>query len=141
MVILEDLSRDELKKICLERGVKNYHNLSKPKLIKLLNSLGESESEQQIEEKIKALESEEENIIQEKDLAKEEGVVKEEDIIKEEKKKKKHIQLSIQAQNWRDYLAKINVKPSMFLHRYPNHRYRVFIEELIEYEKSQNSLD
>ena len=137
-MVYENLSREELKDICAQRGVKEYHNLSKSKLIKLLNSLGESESDLEIQQKVEDLakELEEEETVAPEPVVEKEKQPKKEKPVKEVKKK--IIQLSSQAQHWKNYLAKINISPAMFITKYPNHRYKSFIEEIIEFNNQNN---
>lgn len=39
--------------------------------------------------------------------------------------------LSAQANKWKEYFDKTQITPADFLKRYPNHKYKVFISELI----------
>ena len=45
--------------------------------------------------------------------------------------------LSSQATKWKTYLKSIGSTAEMFLTRYPNHKYKVFIEEVLKNEKKE----
>lgn len=71
----------------------------------------------------------------------EETVVVEKEVVetpeKSKKTKEKQLKpLSSQALKWRTYLRQLNWTAQNYLSRFPEHKYKEFIEELIPYEKS-----
>lgn len=56
---------------------------------------------------------------------------------KSKKTKEKQLKpLSSQALKWKTYLRQLNWTAQDYLSRFPQHKYKEFIEELIPYEKS-----
>ena len=100
------------------KGLTDYSNLSKSKLIRLLNPL-EAPTEEALEEKVT-------------EILEEPEPIKVEKVEKPKKEKIKEIKpLSAQAKKWAIHLKQLNISPKDFLVRYPEHIYKAFIEELI----------
>ncbi len=110
---LENLTKDELKELCKAKGLQDYFTLSKPKLIRILNGLDNSEEEKLTEVVAEAI--------------KEEPKVKAPKATKPTPIKV----LSPQALKWQVHLKQINISPKEYLNRFPGHAYRNYIEELI----------
>lgn len=115
----ENLSREELRNLCKEKGVVDYMTLSKAKLIRILISLENPEE-------VKALEKVVDEVVSESEIEPE--PIKK---VKEEKIKPTLIPLSAQALKWKSYLKQLGVTPKDYLNRFPDHLYRRYIEELI----------
>ena len=59
---------------------------------------------------------------------------------KSKKTKEKQLKpLSSQALKWKTYLRQLNWTAQDYLSRFPEHKYKEFIEELIPYEKSKKN--
>ena len=101
-MILENLSRNELKEMAKEKGLTDYANLNRAQLIRLLNPLDEIEEQQSKEKVIEILEKI--NITK---------------------------PLSSQAKKWQIRLKQINISPVDFLVRYPDHVNKKHIQELV----------
>lgn len=114
----ENLSREELKELCQQKGFVDYNTLSKSKLIRLLINAEPSKSDEKLQETVGEVIS---NTPVEKTKTKE---------IKSRKGKEQK-NLSPQALKWKSYLGQLKVTPKDYLVRFPDHMYRRFIEELI----------
>lgn len=101
-MILENLSRNELKELAKEKGLVDYANLNRAQLVRLLNPLDEIEGERSKEKVTK--------------------ILREIEVIKP---------LSSQAKKWQLRLKQINISPVDFLVRYPDHVNKKHIQELI----------
>jgi hypothetical protein len=115
---LESLSLKELKQKAADNGVLNYHNMSKPKLIKTLNVLLP-------EEEVKTIISA--SVVPAVEVP----------IVEEVQESSQNVKLSVQALRWQDYLKNIGSTAEVFLRRYPNHKYKIFIEEILLNEQRQ----
>lgn len=59
---------------------------------------------------------------------------------KSKKTKEKQLKpLSSQALKWKTYLRQMNWTAKVYLSRFPEHKYKEFIEELIPYEESNKN--
>lgn len=120
-MVLENLSKEELKELCKQKGLSDYANLSKPRLIRILNSLENPEEEEKLVEIVA------EAIAEVKEEPK--PIVKTPKVIKEVIKEIKV--LSPQAARWKTHLKQLNITPKDYLTRFPDHMYKRYIEELI----------
>ena len=118
-MVYENLSRDELRKIAKGRGIPDFAIASKPKLVRMLNTLDETTPSQPIE----------------KDIVKK--IIKGAEKQTKEKVKEdspdtaKIISSSAQVKNWKAYLTKLGISAEDYLTRYPNHISKRFIQELL----------
>lgn len=119
---LESLSLKELKIRAGECGIVGYHNFSKPKLIKLINEKLQLSSET-VETEVAAVINSSEP----------------EEVKSNFEEKAQNNKLSSQAIRWQDYLKKIGTTAEVFLLRYPNHKYKIFIEEVLSNERKEQS--
>ncbi len=118
---LENYTKEELKEMAKNKGVLDYANLNKPKLIRALNLLDKPEEQALVKKVADAVEITEEEIKK----------IEAELVALVEPKKP----LSSQALGWRDHLRQLNISPKDYLERYPDHKYAAFIKELIANEK------
>lgn len=103
------MTRDQLKEEAKKRGLQKYHNLGKTELIKLIVQADfEAGVTENPADELNAKEAEE--------LANKPAGVKE---------------LSPQAVKWKEYFEKTQTTAANFLARYPNHKFKVFISELL----------
>lgn len=122
MISLEQYSRNELKKLAADKGLANYHNLSRADLIKQLNEIMNATEAAFIE-----------GIAAAKEIETVEAPI-EEEVKKVKKKVAKEVkpaQLSMKALQWKNYLQRVNITPEVFLKRFPDHIEKNYIEELI----------
>lgn len=102
------MTRDQLKEECKKRGLQKYHSWGKTELIKAI------------------VKCDFENGV----------LINPADEINEEEEKIKSESteistLSPQAQKWKEYFDKTQISAENFLARYPNHKYKIFISELL----------
>jgi len=69
------------------------------------------------------------------------NIINQSDIINESNGIKQDKKLSYQAKKMKDYLAYQKVDINDFAKRYPKHKFREFIDELLEWENSNKSLE
>lgn len=122
---LESLSLKELKKMAKEKGLTKVNNTSKAILIKMIHDAELQNPTNIPEEEI--IKAEEQITIEETEQVVEEVPV-------EVPSHSPH-GLSEQAQKWKAFFARTNVTPEMFLLKNPQHKYKNFIEELINHGK------
>lgn len=105
---LDDMTRDQLKEECKNRGIQKYHAWGKTELIKAITKHDY-----------------------------EKGILTNPaDDLNEEEAKQGNLPegskiLSPQALKWKEYFSTTQISPKDFLTRYPNHKYKVFISELL----------
>lgn len=106
---LNDMTRDQLKEEAKKRGLQKYHAWGKAKLIEEITKIDTSNG----------------LIVNPADeINEKEAVV--EPVITESGKT-----LSPQAVKWQEYFNKTQITAAAFLQRYPNHKFKVFISELL----------
>jgi hypothetical protein len=108
---LNDMTRDQLKAEAKKRGLTKYHAWSGAKLIQEITKFDteagtiENPADQANEKETEAETISNVNEVQTK--------------------------LSPQAIKWKEYFLKTNTTPAAFLQRYPNHKFKIFISELL----------
>lgn len=106
---LNDMTREQLKEEAKKRGIQKYHSWGKTELLKEINRVD-------FEAGVTVNPADEANEAEAKAEASKPLEMK---------------QLSAPAQKWKEYFDKTGVKAGDFLARYPNHKYKNFISELL----------
>jgi hypothetical protein len=109
---LDDMTREQLKEEAKKRGIQKYHSWGKTDLLKAIAKFDHESGA----------------TINPADAQNEEEAKKqaEEPSVKEPAK-----QISLAATKWKEYFAKTGVTAGDFLARYPNHKFKTFISELL----------
>ena len=133
MAKLEDYSRHELKEMAKEKGLTDFHNLSKANLIKALLKADEKQ-EEAVEKLVEKISTDLTVPLDSKGGFSEPSIS-----IAEDLKKANSIptRLSIQAEGWQKQIAKTGLTPEEYLKKYPDHRDKKYIEELIKFNNGK----
>lgn len=104
MVTYESLTRKELISLVQEKQIpyeKDLYQISKPNLIRMLISADNTTETNPVTETVA-------------------------EVITTKK-----LELSPSAKHWKEYLKKIKMTPESFLERFPNHKYKNYILEIV----------
>lgn len=126
---LHNKTRKQLQKICKEKGLKNFWSWDKNKMVRAINK-AEFEQEQREKKQTQSTDGDDDKETTQKDADRDSDNQEQNRSKEVEAKKTETKQLTPQAKKWKEYFDATNTSAEQFLERYPNHKFRKFIQEL-----------